>query len=72
MAKLSPTVRATCVDAAIVEQEEGVDPSTGHVPQPPAAEHVAPPGLKGRVRLPDDAQLSVLGVTPAQHDGQRV
>lgn len=67
MAQLSPAVRAARVHAAIVEQEEGVDPAAGHVPQPPATEHVAPPGLKGGVRLPGDAQLPVLGVTPAQH-----
>lgn len=72
MAQLSPAVRAARVDAAIVEQEEGVDPAAGHVPQPHAPEHVAPPGLKGGVRLPGDAQLPVLGVTPAQHVGQRV
>lgn len=70
VAQLSPAVRATGVDTAIVEQEEGVYPAAGHVPQPPAAEHVAPLGLKAGVRLPGDAQLSVLGVTPAQHVGQ--
>lgn len=70
MAQLSPAVRAAGVDAAIVEQEEGVHAAAGHVPQPPAAEHVAPPGLKGGVRLPGDAQLPILGVAPAQHVGQ--
>lgn len=70
MAQLPPAVGAAGVDAAIVEQEKGVHPAAGHVPQPSAAEHVAPLGLKGGVRLPGDAQLSVLGVTPAQHVGQ--
>lgn len=65
MAQLTPAVRAAGVDAAIVEQEEGVHAATGHVPQPPAAEHGAPLGLKGGVCFPGDAQLSVLGVTPA-------
>lgn len=70
MAQLSPAVGAAGVDAAIVEQEEGVHPAASHVPQPPAAEHAAPLGLKGGARLTGDAQLSVLGITPAQHVGQ--
>lgn len=70
MAQLPPAVRATRVDASIVQQEHGVKPPAGHLLQPPAAEHVTVPWLKHGVRLRADTQLSILPISPTQHVGE--
>lgn len=70
MAQLSTAVRATCVHTPILQQEQCVLPSTGYLLQSPAAECVTAPRLIHGVPLQAEAQLSILCIAPAQHDGE--
>ena len=70
MAQLSTAVRTTCVDATILQQEHCVLPSTGHVLQSPATEHMTDPWLRHGVPLQTNTQLSVFCIPPTQHVGE--
>lgn len=69
VAQLSTAVRATCVDATIMQQDECMLPSTCNLFQPPATEQMTVPRLKHGVPLHTNTQLPIFGVPPAQHGG---
>lgn len=67
VAQLSTAVRATCVHAAIMQQERWVLPSTSYFFQAPATEHVTVSGLKHGGPVNTDTQLSIFCIPPTKH-----